>query len=45
LPEDYSSLPLYDYGDALVFPGMVDLHVLLSLQVFEEKIKISGKLL
>ena len=27
LPEKYKSLPLYDYGDALIFPGMVDLHV------------------
>ena len=27
LPAEYSSLPLYDYGDALIFPGMVDLHV------------------
>ena len=27
LPAEYASLPLYDYGDALVFPGMVDLHV------------------
>ena len=27
LPEEYSHLPLYDYGDALIFPGMVDLHV------------------
>ena len=27
LPKEYESLPLYDYGDALVFPGMVDLHV------------------
>ena len=27
LPPKYSSLPLYDYGDALIFPGMVDLHV------------------
>jgi guanine deaminase len=27
LPEAYSSLPLHDYGDALIFPGMVDLHV------------------
>ena len=27
LPEEYVSLPLYDYGDALIFPGMVDLHV------------------
>ena len=27
LPEEYGSLPLYDYGDALIFPGMVDLHV------------------
>ena len=27
LPNEYSSLPLYDYGDALIFPGMIDLHV------------------
>ena len=27
LPAEYASLPLYDYGDALIFPGMVDLHV------------------
>ena len=27
LPEEYSTLPIYDYGDALIFPGMVDLHV------------------
>ena len=27
LPKEYESLPIYDYGDALVFPGMVDLHV------------------
>ena len=27
LPAKYEGLPLYDYGDALVFPGMVDLHV------------------
>ena len=27
LPEEYKGLPLYDFGDALVFPGMVDLHV------------------
>ena len=27
LPEEYTDLPLYDYGDALIFPGMVDLHV------------------
>ena len=27
LPEEYKSLPLYDYGDSLIFPGMVDLHV------------------
>ena len=26
LPEEYAALPLYDYGDALIFPGMVDLH-------------------
>ena len=27
LPEEYASLPLYDYGDMLILPGMVDLHV------------------
>ena len=27
LPDEYVGLPLYDYGDMLVFPGMVDLHV------------------
>lgn len=27
VPEEYADLPLYDYGDALIFPGMVDLHV------------------
>ena len=27
LPEEYKRLPLYDYGDSLIFPGMVDLHV------------------
>ena len=27
MPAEYGSLPLYDYGDALIFPGMVDLHV------------------
>ena len=27
LPEEYASLPLHDHGDALIFPGMVDLHV------------------
>ena len=27
LPERYAALPLYDYGDCLIFPGMVDLHV------------------
>lgn len=27
LPEEYAHLPLYDYGDSLIFPGMVDLHV------------------
>ena len=27
LPKEYAHLPLYDYGDALVFPGMVDLHI------------------
>ena len=27
LPAEYAHLPLYDYADALIFPGMVDLHV------------------
>ena len=27
LPDEYASLPLYDYEDRLIFPGMVDLHV------------------
>ena len=27
LPEEYKNLPLYDYGDALIFPGMIDLHI------------------
>jgi guanine deaminase len=27
LPEEYAGLPVVDYGDALIFPGMVDLHV------------------
>ena len=27
LPQEYASLPLYDYGDVLIFPGMVDLHI------------------
>ena len=27
LPEEYADLPLHDYGDVLIFPGMVDLHV------------------
>ena len=27
LPLEYTDFPLYDYGDALIFPGMVDLHV------------------
>jgi guanine deaminase len=27
LPKKFQSLPLYDYGDALIFPGMIDLHV------------------
>ena len=27
LPDKYADLPLYDYGNLLVFPGMVDLHV------------------
>ena len=27
LPTEYANLPLYDYGDALIFPGMIDLHI------------------
>lgn len=27
IPDEYLSLPLYDYGDALIFPGMIDLHI------------------
>ena len=27
LPQEYSHLPLYDFGDMLIFPGMVDLHI------------------
>ena len=27
LPMEYSNLPLYDYGDSLIFPGMIDLHL------------------
>ena len=27
LPAEYNNLPIYDYGDALIFPGMVDMHV------------------
>jgi guanine deaminase len=27
LPDEFQNLPLYDYGDALIFPGMIDLHV------------------
>lgn len=27
LPERYSSYPLYDYGDRILIPGLVDLHI------------------
>ena len=27
LPLEYASLPLVDYGDQLIIPGMVDLHI------------------
>ena len=27
MPEKYADFPVYDYGDALIFPGMVDMHV------------------
>ena len=26
LPQEFSHLPLCDYGDALIFPGMIDMH-------------------
>ncbi len=27
LPEPYTSFPLYDFGEALILPGMADLHI------------------
>ena len=27
LPNEFQKLPIYDYGDSLIFPGMVDMHV------------------
>ena len=27
IPEEYASLPLYDFKDSLIFPGMIDLHI------------------
>lgn len=27
IPDEYAALPLIDYGDKLIFPGMVDLHL------------------
>lgn len=27
LPQEYATLPLLDYGDALIVPGLVDLHI------------------
>ena len=27
LPQEYAALPIYDFQDKLIFPGMVDLHV------------------
>ena len=27
LPNEFKNLPIYDYGDALIFPGMIDMHV------------------
>lgn len=27
LPDEFSDFPFYDYGDALIFPGMIDLHI------------------
>lgn len=27
LPEQYSRLPLYDYGEKMILPGLVDLHI------------------
>ena len=27
LPEEYRGIPVTDYGDALIIPGLVDLHI------------------
>lgn len=27
LPEAWSGIPCYDYGDRLIIPGLIDLHV------------------
>ena len=27
LSDEFQNLPIYDYGDALIFPGMIDMHV------------------
>ena len=27
IPDEFKNLPIYDYGDALIFPGMIDMHV------------------
>ena len=27
LPKEFENLTVYDYGDALIFPGMIDIHV------------------
>ena len=27
LPNEFQNLPIYDYGNALIFPGMIDMHV------------------
>ncbi len=27
IPEEYKDLPLFDYGDKLIIPGLVDLHI------------------
>ena len=27
LPKEYAHLPLHDYGDKLIIPGMIDLHI------------------
>ena len=32
LPKQYETLPLTDYGDKIILPGMTDLHVNMKIQ-------------